>query len=57
MFRRLFTLEATAFRDQLEELRHRVSGAEGQITETARDLLAIGRETASHGIWNLRRPV
>ena len=57
MFRRLFALESTAFRDQLEDLRHRVADAEGHIAETARDLLAIGRDTASHGVWNLRRPV
>ncbi len=57
MFRRLFTLEASVFREQLDELRHRVEDAESQITETAREMLAIGRHTYSRGVWNFRSPV
>ena len=57
MFRRLFNLEATLFREQLDELRNCVEDAEVQITETARDLLAISRQTYSRGVWNFRSPV
>ena len=57
MFRRLFTLELSAFREQFDDLRHLAANAEDQIAETAREVLAVSRHTASLGIWHLRRPV
>ncbi len=56
MFRRLFTLELIALRDQLDQLRHIAQEAEGSIADTARDVLAIKRHAGSPGIWNLRLP-
>ena len=57
MFRRLFNLEVSALRTQLDDLRHRVEQAEDQLADTARDLLAVNRDNRSPVIWNLRRPV
>ena len=57
MFRRLFALEATAFRVQLDELRHLAHDAESQVAETARELFSISRHAAPSGIWNFRSPV
>jgi hypothetical protein len=57
MFRRLFNLEVSALRDQVEDFRHRVENAETQLADTARELLAINRDSRSPGIWNFRSPV
>ncbi len=57
MFRRLFNLEVTALRTQLDDLRQQVEHAENHIAESARELLAINRDSRSPGIWNLRSPV
>ena len=56
MFRRLFTLEVSMLREQLDDLRLKVEGAEREVADTARELLAIGRHTYSRGIWNFRSP-